>query len=247
MGTIDFFFGYLKEDYPSHYHDCYEFHYVLEGTGSLQQEGESIPFSSDLLLVSPPGKEHVLKIDRDVTFYFVRYKPDGGISESLKRLSSHYRLTGESRTIFSRLRTLLEGDEDSRRAGEHLFLYLLFNQLGNKRVESYNQAPIIKVQNYMAENLFRRITLQELADHVHLEKHYLCRLFKKCTHFSPLVYFERLKMDAACSMIEQGGRGYRIAEDLGFCDETYFSRRFKKVTGMSPGEFRKRAGALWEE
>ena len=91
----------------------------------------------------------------------------------------------------------------------------------------------------MMENLSRKITLKELADHVHLEKHYFCRLFKDSANLSPLAYFERLKMEAACSMIDQGTRGYLVAESLGFCDETYFSRRFSKVVGMTPGQYRK--------
>jgi AraC-like DNA-binding protein len=184
--------------------------------------------------------EHVFTIDQEVTFYYIRYKPDKEIPVPWNDFYLSYQLSGESRTTLSRLRTLLEGDRFSQRAGEHLLLYFLYSLLGNRKVETYSHGPVIKSQNYMAENLSKKLTLRELADHVHLEKHYFCRLFKENTNISPLAYFEKLKMEAACSMIEQGTRGYRVAENLGFCDETYFCHRFKKVVGLSPGEFRRK-------
>ncbi len=239
MGGADFFFGYLNEDYPRHYHDCYEFHYILKGSGSLHQNGEAIPLQRDTFLVTPPGAGHSFKVDQDLTFYFIRYKPEGEVGEKLGRLQSHYRLFADMRSDFSRLRILLGGDEACRQSGEYLLLSLLFSLMTRGRTVRFHQEPLIRAHDYMTGNLSRKITLQELADHVHLEKHYFCRLFRESVHVSPLAYFERLKMEAACSMIEQGTRGYVIAENLGFCDETYFSRRFTLVVGMTPAAYRR--------
>jgi len=240
LGSADFYFGYLSEDYSPHYHDCFEYHYILKGNGTFQQGEEDIPLQPDMFLVSPPGTEHSFSIDQELVFYFIRYKPDGEVFPRLETLGSHYQLHGDMRSDFFRLRSLLGGDHNSRQSGEYLLLSLLFSLMARSRSGRFYQEPLIRAQNYMTDNLSRRITLQELADHVHLEKHYFCRLFKEGVHVSPLAYFERLKMDAACSMIEQGTRGYVIAENLGFCDETYFSRRFTRVVGMSPGAYRRK-------
>ena len=239
MGQADFYFGYLNRDFNRHCHDCFEFHYVLKGNGFFRQAGVDIPFQPDTFHISRPGEEHALIIEGELTFYYIHYRPDGGDLPFLLGLESHYAVPRESRHDFSRMRLLLGEEGPAGKAGEHLLLSFLYSLTAGTHSSRFQQKPLIQAHEYMMENLSHKITLQELADHVHLEKHYFCRLFKVGAHMSPLAYFERLKMDAACSMIDQGVRGYLIAEYLGFCDETYFSRRFSRIVGMSPGEYRK--------
>lgn len=240
MGRLNFYFGYLNRDFPRHIHNCYEFHYILKGNGYFFQNGKKIKFNGDLLFVSKPDTEHTLIVENDVTFFYIQYVPDINNELDLKKLKDNYQLTPDSRVLLSKLQTLLSWDEFSRKGGENLFLYFLMSLLSNKKVEQFSQEPVIKSQNYMMDNLSNRITLDELSNVVKLDKHYYCRMFKKNTNMSPMAYFEKLKMEAACSLLNQGNLSYIVAEKLGFCDETYFSSRFKKIIGKTPGEFKKK-------
>jgi AraC-like DNA-binding protein len=241
MGVLEFNFGYLTGHFSKHSHrDCYEFHYILSGNGNFIQNRKSTAFVKDQFFTSPPNREHSLEINKELSFFYIQYYPDPSSLSSLEKLKDSYLLDNYSRVTLSRLRALLSGDHESLQAAEHLFLYFIFTLLSESKVPEYNQEPIIKSQNYLMENITNKLTLQQISDHVHLEKHYFCRLFKKSTNISPLVYFEKLKMEAACSMINQGHRNYQIAENLGYCDETYFCSRFKKIIGISPGQFRQK-------
>ena len=117
MGKTDFFFGFLNTDYACHYHDCYEFHYILKGGGFFRQGGNEIPLLPDTFFVTRPGEEHALSIEPELAFYFIRYRPEEGDQAFLEPMGSHYRVSRENRSDFSRLRLLLGGDGHSRQAG----------------------------------------------------------------------------------------------------------------------------------
>jgi len=240
MGTLEFNFGYLTGYFSSHSHQgCYEFHYILNGEGNFIQNGRSTKFVKDQFFITPPNVFHALDIKKELSFFYLRYYPDSNVISYFENLNDSYILNNNSRLTLSELRTLLLGDKESIQGAEHLFLYFICTLLSDTKLPIYNQEPIINSQIFLMENITNKLTLQEISDYVHLEKHYFCRLFKKSTNISPLVYFERLKMEAACSMINQGNRNFRIAESLGYCDETYFCSRFKKIIGVTPGQFRK--------
>lgn len=96
-----------------------------------------------------------------------------------------------------------------------------------------------EIKRYAKERLFENLTVDKLCRHVGFSRSYVGREFKKQTGETVLKYLNRLKTDAACSMLET--RSYSVAdvaERLGFCDANYFSAFFKKQTGISPSEFR---------
>ena len=65
--------------------------------------------------------------------------------------------------------------------------------------------------------------------------------FRRLTQLSPAKYRSIRGVEIACELIQEGHLTNRqIADQLGFCDEFYFSRRFKQITGYSPTEWRNR-------
>ena len=84
-----------------------------------------------------------------------------------------------------------------------------------------------------------RFSLDDLARQVGLEKSYLIRLFRKETGTTPQKYLMKLKLDSACYLLRYTDRPVnKIAEQFGFYDEFYFSRTFKKMTGLAPSQYR---------
>lgn len=94
---------------------------------------------------------------------------------------------------------------------------------------------------YIHKNYARRITLGELAACVHLHPTYFSNLFSRLMGKPPLEHLLCYRIRISQIQIESTSKSMQeIAQDVGFCDVYYFSRCFKRVTGMTPGEFRER-------
>ena len=95
--------------------------------------------------------------------------------------------------------------------------------------------------NFMLENLGRKLKLEELASVVKLSASHYSKLFVTRTGHSPIDYFIQLKIQRACRLLDNTTWSIaEIAWEIGFEDQFYFSRQFRKVMDMSPREYRKR-------
>jgi AraC-like DNA-binding protein len=85
----------------------------------------------------------------------------------------------------------------------------------------------------------KSIEVADIARKLGLDSSYFIRVFKRVTGTTPLSYFLGLKMDTAKHLLLDGSRTVRsVAELLGFQDELYFSRLFKRRIGVSPSAYR---------
>ena len=99
---------------------------------------------------------------------------------------------------------------------------------------------LTKAVNYMYANLNKGLTLNEVEIYMGLSKSYLNLIFKQYTKKSPLEFYTHLKMQQACKYLKLTNMFiYEISENLGYEDQYYFSRIFKKEMGVSPREYRK--------
>ncbi|HEX2038034.1 MAG TPA: AraC family transcriptional regulator [Chloroflexota bacterium] len=86
----------------------------------------------------------------------------------------------------------------------------------------------------------RQLPLPQVAQRLGLPYETFRKRFKQLVGTSPARYRADRLIERACRLIEEGRLTNRqIAEQLGFCDEFYFSRRFKQLVGYSPGRFRR--------
>ncbi|HYH56823.1 MAG TPA: AraC family transcriptional regulator, partial [Anseongella sp.] len=94
---------------------------------------------------------------------------------------------------------------------------------------------------FLKQHISQSLTLKEIADHVHLSVSHFSGLFQKKTGFSPIEYFNHLKMQKACQLLHFTDlRIYEVAARTGIGDPYYFSRVFKENMGVSPKEYRQR-------
>lgn len=101
---------------------------------------------------------------------------------------------------------------------------------------------------FIKDNYFMDISLQQVADQVEISANYLCSLFKKDLHISVMDYVNRVRIDKAKELLLNTHlKTYQIAQKVGFADESYFSRIFKKITGYRPNEFKKQNAVVVED
>lgn len=95
--------------------------------------------------------------------------------------------------------------------------------------------------NFMLDRLPEKLKLEEIAVEAGLSSSHFSRLFQSQTGHSPIDYFIQLKIQRACRLLDNSGQTIaEIAREIGFDDQFYFSRAFRKVMGTSPAEYRKR-------
>lgn len=111
---------------------------------------------------------------------------------------------------------------------------------GNDNSNDYGINIVDAAIHYMEENIENKIKLQQVQKYVGYSATYFNTLFKRQTGYSPLQYFNRLKMEHACKLLSNTNlRINQICYKLGIEDSLYFSRLFSKSIGMSPSEYRK--------
>jgi AraC family transcriptional regulator, arabinose operon regulatory protein len=111
-----------------------------------------------------------------------------------------------------------------------------------ERIRSINQHDIIeKTILFMQDNINSRISLSDLAKQSGLSVSQFSLVFKKKTLRSPMDYYNNLRIQNACQMLDFTDMSIKeISSQLDFEDQFYFSRTFKKIMGYSPLEYRKR-------
>ena len=94
--------------------------------------------------------------------------------------------------------------------------------------------------HFMKENIEKKLTLNEVATHVGFSVSYFTVLFNQRTGCAPMAYFNQLKMQLACQLLDfTDMKVNQICYKVGIEDTYYFSRLFSKIMGMSPIEYRK--------
>lgn len=97
---------------------------------------------------------------------------------------------------------------------------------------------IVQIIEYLESKIYDNICISDICKTVRYGKTYVSTLFKELTGFSIMHYYTMLKISEAKKLIRENfGNISEIAYRLGFDDPRYFSRSFKRITGMTPTEY----------
>lgn len=101
--------------------------------------------------------------------------------------------------------------------------------------------PIIEAaKRYITEHYKEDLSLAMVAENAKVTAPYISTLFTKYEHCGFIEYLNQYRVERAKLFLRDYGlKTYEVAYKVGFKDEKYFSKVFKKITGMSPSEFRK--------
>jgi len=103
----------------------------------------------------------------------------------------------------------------------------------------HNDPEIVKAQEYIETNYQEKITVEELCDKFTIGRRTFERRFKKATHNTVVEYIQRVKIEAAKKELENGRKTVgEVMFEVGYTDTKAFRNVFKKVTSMSPVDYR---------
>ena len=107
--------------------------------------------------------------------------------------------------------------------------------------KEHGDEAIVKAQIYMEENYARRISIEELAGKFSMSIRTFIRRFKNATLNTPLEYMQRIKVEVAKKTFESSTLNIsEVMYHVGYQDEKAFRKTFKKYTGLSPLEYRRK-------
>jgi AraC-like DNA-binding protein len=123
----------------------------------------------------------------------------------------------------------------------HFLTTFLFNDKYDTSGKLSNKDSIDLVIDYLSNHINKVLSLEEMAKEVNLSPSHFSYLFKKKTGFSPIEYFNHLKVQKACQyLLFTKLRIKEISQELGIEDPYYFSRMFTKVMGLAPNDYREK-------
>ena len=106
-------------------------------------------------------------------------------------------------------------------------------------VTSYHKSNVVLKQclQFMQAHYSERITLQQIADHVHLHPNYLCSMFKDYTGQTVFQQLILIRIEKAAALLQQKCSVAEAASACGFDNTGYFAKKFKAVMGCGPKEY----------
>ena len=250
-------------------HNFYEFYYVAENEMIVTIDNEKYLLKEGEFILVPPMRWHAMgphetyatciTVSFDATGYpeeifSGKLSPLG--KQVLSNLVNVYAKNCNESEF--RLKMLSDKTEDEEKDfgykqalkvnTEWLMLDILQNRIQAEKQKSrtekqYNplaESTLLYLEQHFRENP----SLDRIASDLNYSVPHICRVFKQNYNESIVNYLTKLKIDEALKLIELNNRSFReISDSLGFDNVAYFTRIFKKQTGMTPSAYRK--FAVW--
>lgn len=225
--------------------------YCTNGEGFVIINGKKYKVLKNSLLIIPKYASHIYGTDANNPWdiYWVHFKGEVDQFYSAESLT----LIDIPLATLSPLTNLFNNILDSLTRGYTINNIIFACQCLNYMLASLFFMPYNKYEhkdkhvqyiessiNYMEKNIDKPVSLEELSSFNNLSKSQLTEVFKEKTGYSPIDFFIRLKIQKACSQLDLSDLTVaEVSSNVGYSDQYYFSRIFKKIMGMSPSDYRK--------
>lgn len=232
--------------------------YCLEGRGWVMLDKKKIEILPSQFIIIPANTPHKYGADEDDpwTIYWVHFKGEISahiaalLKDHMRDYQPHISYNEKRINLFEEIyRNLEKGySSDNLRYINMTFYHFLSSLLYE---DKFNYAEQLKEDDVvqttialMQQKINAVLSLGELARRAKLSISHFSFIFRRETGYSPMEYFNHLKVQQACQYLAFSDLSIKdMADRLGMDDQFYFSRLFSKQMGMSPREYRKRNGA----
>lgn len=236
-----------------HPHPCTELLFITEGEGSLRLSGQEISLAAGDALILNSGGEHTAFDFKDAPLAYIAAGVDGLEALSGDSAAEEWTVVhcqSDREAVLFCLQGLLremEGglpgyDTVCRDLLDVLLLYLMrcsqfeISFVPSSR-KSSREAAITR--RYIDSHFRENLTLDILAEAVHVSKYYLVHSFSREYGTSPINYLISRRIQESMHLLTETGMSLaEIAGNLGFSSPSYFSQSFRKVQGVSPLQYR---------
>lgn len=240
-----------------HRHSFWELHLLTDGTQTYKISGVSYPVEKGHLLLIPPYMLHAIpSCTATISKFSVCFSRGGGSPEydwiwtALDRDTPLF--LSDAQMCTTLFETMLDIAAAGRRGWEdnvrHLLTVLLTLLAQESDAPSKAEQVILKredgfrtgfLEQFIRDNMDTLLSVETLAEYMHISTRQLNRDTRRERGMSAKELTESIKYEEACRLLSQTqDTVVRIAEMLGYPDESAFSRFFKRIAGCPPGHWR---------
>ncbi len=219
--------------------------YMAYSSHLKQRRTELIPFEVEKELVNAVKKGDMQKGLQLFDTYFhhiyqasdskveIMKKSMGNFFIVLTRSMKEFGFDEDVQMSFDQLETSIQIKE---RAKSHLLV--IIERLRDWRMNGVDSL-ILQAKEYIDHHYNKTVMLEEVAEKIGLSSYYLSKLFKEKFEVTFIEYITNIRIQKAKDLLLGGKTPLKeIAMNIGYKDPNYFSRVFKKETGLSPSEYR---------
>lgn len=256
---------YAQYDYSEKFYGKFHFHeeiqltYIKSGEGILLCGSSSIPYAPGTMVVIGSMLPHVFIGDEgllceSISIYFKKEWLQQIYPES--PYFNHFMNASDKGILIEKWRFPEMFDNTLNKSGLYrinAFLQLMekLSENGNSRsiapsasslrIHKTTDSEVINaIFKFIADQLHRSISLDELAAIAHLTPPSFSRFFKQKTGKPVSIYISELRIESACRLLHHDDLNVEeIAYKVGYNNFSNFLRQFKKIKGLTPKEFRK--------
>jgi AraC-like DNA-binding protein len=236
-----------------HIHEFFEIEYIEGGQGRCIVDGRAYEMEAGTLFLLTPANTHAVKESAaDIVNVMFRcdYADPAFSAPLLCPPSPLFLIPTQDRplvqALLGELVKIHKTDTDFARA----LLGCLLRKLSSySTVRAEDNLPYInRSLLYITENFRKGVTLDSVAAHLALCPTYLSELFTKTLGISFKAYLDRIRFSCAQNLLAFTDLPVcEIPTMVGFGDYANFSRRFKQIFGMTPGDYRKRENGMGKQ
>jgi AraC-like DNA-binding protein len=241
----------VMQKFPNHFHDYYVIGFIEAGTRYLQcKNQEYIINPGDITIFNPRDVHSCEQIDgKTLDYRCINIQPEIMKKTVLDITGREFYPNFSEPVIYhSELAICLQElhrmicEEETNFIKEELYLFLISQliQECESNLTTLLSEPVSefkKVCDYLEENYAKAIRLEDLSALMNMSKYHFLRSFTRQQGISPYSYLETIRISNAKKLLEQGVPPAETAIRTGFNDQSHFSNFFKKLIGLTPGQY----------
>ncbi|MFY9135382.1 MAG: AraC family transcriptional regulator [Bacillota bacterium] len=239
----------------AHCHEGFEIVFCERGKGTYHVGDHVFPLSPGAMMIFKAEMPHYMWVPN----LFERWKlclPEKGmLTEALLAqlemplLPWHSEIPGETRLHIKRILNTIQSEINVRQQNSSLLIRLMLEQmaiLAQREQLAYTSVPqaagtLLKITEYIDQHLTVALSVEDLSGYFGYTRGHVWRLFSEKLGVSPVQYINRRRIQESKNLLLTTDHSIStIAQMVGFSHPSYFIRLFRRDTGVTPRDYRRR-------
>lgn len=257
LGNLEFLHArYVTHAFAPHTHEGFAIGVIQLGAEKFEYRGGHHTAPAGQLVFINPGEPHTGRaVTEDGWMYRMLYPDASLLQQAASQLAGRVRgvpffpepvvRDDEMAALFVRMHAALETSESTLERQSRLlwvFTHLIARHADDRPAPNpiaTEHRSILLTRDYLESHYADDVSLDQLAVLANLSPYHLLRTFRRLVGLTPHAYFTQIRVSRAKCLLLAGLPITQVALDTGFTDQSHFTKRFKQIVGVTPGQYQR--------